>query len=89
MSFLQKNLAAHFLQDSPANKSPERPILIKTPVSILKSRKHCKRNSLTPPMKKKDKFEFTKKENKDPGELKQVEMVNKFSDITCCYFMIT
>ena len=40
-------------------------------------------------MKKKDKFEFTKKENKDPGELKQVEMVNKFSDITCCYFMIT
>ncbi|XP_076814344.1 uncharacterized protein LOC143460640 isoform X3 [Clavelina lepadiformis] len=66
---IRKNLAAHFLQDSPANKSPERPILIKTPVSILKSRKHCKRNSLTPPMKKKDKFEFTKKENKDPDDV--------------------
>nr|CAB3261927.1 uncharacterized protein LOC100177706 [Phallusia mammillata] len=53
---VQDKLAVHLFEDSPSSpKVVSKKELPKTPVSILKSRKHTKRNSLTPPVVKKEK----------------------------------
>jgi len=55
----QDKLAIHLFKESPNSPKVLSKKVGKTPVSILKSRKHFKRNSLTPPI--------IKKERKDEG----------------------